>query len=490
VRRLASLASASVTALTLHPDRLLPPEPAARAIARELYEAVCDLPLICPHGHTDPRWFATDAPFENPTALLVTPDHYLTRMLYSQGVPLEALGVPPLDGGPVANPRAAWQTFADHVHLFRGTPSGVWLDHVLGEVFGVTERLTAETADASYDHIAECLAEPEFRPRALLDRFGIDVITTTDSPVDDLAHHRALTADGLGRRVLPTFRPDPVVDADHDGYAANVETLGAITGRNVARWDDYLGALFDRRADMIALGATATDHGHPTAHTADLPAATAQALLDGALRGTLDAGGKEDLRRQLLVEMARMSIEDGLVMQLHPGSRRNHNRLLHARFGRDVGGDIPGPTNYVDALRPLLDRFGNDRRFRLVLYTLDETTFSRELAPIAGHYPTVYLGPPWWFLDSVEGMLRFRRAVTDTAGFANTTGFVDDTRAFLSIPARHDVARRVDCRYLAELVGDHRLGIDDAREIAIDLAVDAPRRVFNLDRDDAGAAPR
>jgi glucuronate isomerase len=241
---------------------------------------------------------------------------------------------------------------------------------------------------------------------------------------------------------------------------------------------------------MIALGATATDHGHPTAHTVDLPAATAQALLDGALRGTLDATGKEDLRGQLLVEMARMSIEDGLVMQLHPGSRRNHNRLLHARFGRDVGGDIPGPTNYVDALRPLLDRFGNDRRFRLVLYTLDETTFSRELAPIAGHYPTVFLGPPWWFLDSVEGMLRFRRAVTDTAGFANTTGFVDDTRAFLSIPARHDVARRVDCRYLAELVGDHRLGIDDAREIAIDLAVDAPRRVFNLDRDDAGAAPR
>jgi glucuronate isomerase len=474
--------------LVLHPDRLLPPEPAARAIARELYDAVASLPLVCPHGHTDPRWFADDEPFENPTALLVTPDHYLLRMLYSQGVALEALGVRPLDGsGDVAGPREAWRTFAGHSHLFRGTPSALWLDHVLAEVFGVPHRLSDETADASYDHIAGCLADAAFRPRALLDRFSIEVLTTTDSPLDDLSAHRRAAADGLEGRVLPTLRPDAVVDPDHDDFVANVEQLGEITGRDINRWDEYLGALFDRRQASLELGATATDHGHPSAHTVDLDPSHAQSLLDRALTGKLDAAGKEDYRGQLLVEMARMSVEDGLVMQLHPGSRRNHNRLLHERFGRDVGADIPGPTNYVDGLRALLDAVGNDERFRLVLFTIDETTFSRELAPLAGHYPSVFLGPPWWFLDSVEGMLRFRRSVTETAGFANTTGFVDDTRAFLSIPARHDVSRRVDCRYLAELVSDHRLELEDAHELAVDIAADQSRRVFKLDRLDAAA---
>ncbi|MFM2076805.1 MAG: hypothetical protein RJA49_695 [Actinomycetota bacterium] len=466
--------------LVLHPDRLLPTEPAARTVARALYASVAELPLVCPHGHTDPRWFADDAPFEDPTSLLVTPDHYVTRMLYSQGVPLEAIGVRPLDGGPVAAPRDAWRTFATHYQLFRGTPSGMWLNHVLGDVFGITDRLDAETADATYDHIAACLAMPEFRPRALLDRFRIEVITTTDSPLSDLRHHRRLAETGGGGRVLPTFRPDPLVDPDHDGYRENVERLGELTGRDVHRWEEYLGALWDRRQLTVSLGATATDHGHPSAHTADLDAATSQSLLDRALLGTLDAGGKEDLRGQLLTEMARMSTEDGLVMQLHPGSRRNHNRAVHERFGRDMGADIPGPMNYVDALRPLLDRFGNDLRFRMVLFTLDETTFSRELAPLAGHYPSVYLGPPWWFLDSVEGMLRFRRTVTETTGFANVSGFVDDTRAFLSIPARHDVARRVDARYLAELVVDHRLEEDEAHEIVVDLAANRSREVFKL----------
>jgi glucuronate isomerase len=447
---------------------------------------VAQLPLVCPHGHTDPRWFADDEPFEDPTSLLVTPDHYVTRMLYSQGVPLEALGVRPLTGGAVAAPRDAWRTFANHFHLFRATPSGTWMQHVLGEVFGLTERLDADTADSSFDHIAEFLTRPEFRPRALLDRFRIEVITTTDSPLSDFRHHRHLAQlpdhVGMVGRVLPTFRPDPVVDPDHDGYADNVEQLGALTGRDVRRWDDYLGALWDRRQVTITLGATATDHGHPSAHTADLDTGTAQGLLDRALTGTLDAAGKEDLRGQVLMEMARMSTEDGLVMQLHPGSRRNHNRQVYERYGRDQGGDIPGPVNYVDALKPLLDRFGNDPRFRMVLFTLDESTFSRELAPLVGHYPALFLGPPWWFLDSVEGMLRFRRTVIETAGFANTTGFIDDTRAFLSIPARHDVARRVDCRFLSELVVDHRLELDEAHEIVTDLAADRSRRVFNLSR--------
>jgi glucuronate isomerase len=467
-------------ALRLHPDRLFSADPEARRVARALYDGVADLALLCPHGHTDPRWFADDEPFGDPTSLLVTPDHYLTRLLYSQGIPLEALGVQPRDGGAFASPRAAWRTFASHFHLFRGTPSAVWLNHVLGDVFGITQRLDESTADDTFDHIAACLAQPEFRPRALLDRFRIEVIATTDSPLSDLRHHERLADDPMAGRVRPTFRPDSVVDPDFDGYVENVERLGELTGRDVHRWSDYLAALWDRRQAMVALGAFATDHGHPSAHTANLDTATAQSLLDAALDGTLDSVGREELRGQLLTEMARMSTEDGLVMQLHPGSHRNHNRQVHERFGRDQGGDIPGPTNYVDALKPLLDRFGNHPRFRLVLFTLDESTFSRELAPLAGHYPAVYLGPPWWFLDSVEGMLRYRRTVTETAGFANTTGFIDDTRAFLSIPARHDVARRVDCRFLAELVLDHRLEIDEAHEIAVDLADGRSRHVFGL----------
>lgn len=468
--------------LLLHPDRLFSSDPTARSLAQELYSSVARLPIVSPHGHTDPQWFADDSAFADPASLLVTPDHYVTRLIYSQGTPMESLGVRPLDGGPVADARAVWRTFAEHYHLFRGTPSGLWLDHVFAEVFGLTERLDVASADRAYDQIADCLARPEFRPRALLDRFGIEVITTTDSPLSELPHHQRLAADGLGDRVLPTFRPDAVVDPEHQGYRENVEVLGALTGRAVHRWSEYLGALWDRRQVALKLGATATDHGHPSAHTADLDPDTAQSLLTRALQGTLDRAGCEDLRGQLLVEMARMSTEDGLVMQLHAGARRNHNRLVHERFGRDVGGDVPGPINFVEGLRPLLDRFGNDPRFRLILFTIDETTFSRELAPLAGHYPAVLLGPPWWFLDSVEGMLRFRRAVTETVGFANVTGFIDDTRAFMSIPARHDVARRVDCRYLAELVLDHRLELDDAHEIAVDLADGASRRAFNLGR--------
>jgi glucuronate isomerase len=469
------------TPLTLHPDRLFASDPIQRDIARELYDEIAHLPLLCPHGHTDPRWFADNEAFANPADLLVAPDHYLVRMLYSQGVALEALGIRPADGvGDVAGPRDAWRTFADHVHLFRGTPSGLWLDHALSDVFGVRVRLDSTTADETYDQIAECLAEDAFRPRALLDRFRIEVVATTDSPLSELGHHQRLAADGFGGRVIPTFRPDTVVDPDHERFTENLEHLGVLTGRDTSRWDDYLAALFDRRKHAISLGATATDNGPPSAFTTSLDARAAQSLLDGALAGSLDAGGTEQFRGQLLVELAAMSVEDGLVMQLHPGSRRNHNGPLYKRFGRDIGADIPGPVNYVDGLRPLLNRFGNDPRFRLVVFTLDESTFSRELAPLAGHYPAMFLGPPWWFLDSVEGMLRFRRLVTETAGFANTSGFVDDTRAFLSIPARHDVARRVDCRFLAELVSDHRLELADAHQIASDLTVGLPRRIFNL----------
>jgi glucuronate isomerase len=442
-----------------------------RAIARRLYEAVKDLPIVSPHGHTDPRWYAEDAPFPDPATLFVVPDHYIFRMLYSQGNGLEDLGIRPKDGAaPAFEPRTVWRLFAANYHLFRATPTRVWLDHVFATLFGFEERLSAKTADAYFDRISERLATPEFRPRALYERFGIEVIATTDSPLDSLAHHDTVRTSGWAGRVVPTYRPDSVVDPEFDGFRRNVETLGEIAGCDTATWRGYLEAHRQRRAFFKARGATATDHGHPSARTADLSPTEAEALFRRMLGGAASVEEADLFRAQMLTEMAAMSLDDGLVMQLHPGSLRNHNARIHRRFGRDMGADIPAPTDYVRALKPLLDRFGNEPRLTLILFTLDETTYGRELAPLAGHYPCLKLGPPWWFFDSPGGMRRFRDLTTETAGFYNTVGFNDDTRAYLSIPARHDMARRVDCAFLAELVTTHRLDEDEAAEVAHDLA--------------------
>ena len=470
-----------MTPLALHEDRLFPSDPLQRAIARRLYAEVRALPIVSPHGHTDPRWFAEDEPFRDPAQLLIVPDHYVYRMLYSHGVPLEELGVPRRDGKPVEQDgREIWRRFCEQWRLFRGTPTRMWFTQELVEVFGVREAPGPDTADRIYDQLADCLRKPEFRPRALFERFRIEVLATTESPLDPLPHHQKLRASGWMGRVITTYRPDPVVDQDFEGFAENVRRLGELTGEEATRWDGYLRALADRRAYFKAFGATATDHGHPTAATADLSRPDCERLFARALSGEATPEERETFRGQLLTEMARMSVEDGLVMQLHPGALRNHNAWLMAAFGRDKGADVPRCTDYVHALRPLLDRFGNDRRLRLILFTLDETSYARELAPLAGHYPVLKLGPPWWFHDSPEGMRRFREAVTETAGFYNTVGFNDDTRAFPSIPARHDVARRMDCSFLARLVAEHRLEEDEAREVAVDLAYRLVKQAYDL----------
>ncbi|THD81701.1 MAG: glucuronate isomerase [Phenylobacterium sp.] len=471
-------------ALELHPDRLFPADPVTRAIARALYAEVADLPILSPHGHTDPRWFAVDAPFEDAVALLLAPDHYLFRMLYSQGVAMGDLGVPDREGRTTAEPRTAWRLFAMNQHLFRGTPSAVWLDHVFAEVFGLTVRLSAETADTYFEAINAALATPEFRPRALFDRFGIEVLATTESPVDTLEHHAAIRASDWAKtsrgRVITAYRPDPVIDAEHEQFEDALRQFGELTGEEVMGWTGYLAAHRKRRAEFKAAGATSTDHGHPTAATADLPRVEAEALFKSVVAGRATPAEAELFRAQMLTEMAAMSLDDGLVMQIHPGSFRNHNRAVFERFGRDKGADIPTRTDYVHALKPLLDRFGNEAALSLILFTLDETSYARELAPLAGHYPALKLGPAWWFHDSPEGMRRFREQTTETAGFYNTVGFNDDTRAFLSIPARHDVSRRVDCGFLARLVAEHRLAEDEAAEVARDLAYNLAKRAYRL----------
>ncbi|HEU5068006.1 MAG TPA: glucuronate isomerase [Sphingomicrobium sp.] len=474
--------------LNFDPNRLFPADPGTRSIARELYTEVAGLPIVSPHGHTDPAWFATNAAWTNATELLLVPDHYLYRMLYSQGVGLEQLGVRSRKGSSDADPREAWRLFASHYYLFRGTPSRMWLDHVFAEVFGIDVLLDASTADLYYDRINAALATPEFRPRALFDRFNIELLATTEGADDPLKEHAAIRASGWNGRVITTYRPDSVVDPEHEDFRAALETFGEMTGEDITSWDGYLAAHRKRRADFRAAGATATDHGHLTPATANLPDAEKRALFAKIVSGRWSANDAELFRAQMLTEMAAMSVDDGMVMQIHPGSFRNHNRWLHETFGRDKGADIPQRVDYVRALKPLLDRFGNEARLSIILFTLDESTYARELAPLAGHYPCLKLGPAWWFHDSPEGMRRFREMTTETAGFYNTVGFNDDTRAFLSIPARHDVARRVDCSFLARLVAEGRIADWEAAELAHELAYDLVRRAYKLDDHQAEAA--
>jgi glucuronate isomerase len=462
-------------------DLLFPAEPGVRAIARDLHDTVKALPIVSPHGHTDPRWYAENEPFPDPAQLLIVPDHYIFRMLFSQGVPLDELGVKRLDGGAVeTDGRKIWRRFAENYHLFRGTPTRLWLDYVLEQVFGIHEPLTATTADEHYDLIATRLQTDDYRPRALFERFNIEVIATTEGALDDLAWHRKIRDSGWKGRVITAYRPDSVVDPDFEGFSANLDRLGELTGCNTGTWSGYLHAHRVRRVTFKEFGATSSDHGHATAETANLSDAAAEELFNRIRRGSADERERRLFRAQMLTEMAKMSLDDGLVLQIHPGSWRNHSPEVMQKFGRDKGFDIPTRTDYVTALKPLLDRVGLERNLTVIAFTLDESSYARELAPLAGVYPALKLGPAWWFHDSPEGMRRFREMTTETAGFYNTVGFNDDTRAFPSIPARHDVARRVDCAFLARLVSEHRLSENEAHELAQELAYTLAKKAYRL----------
>lgn len=465
--------------LELDPDRLLPVDPATRRVASEIYREVAGRPIVSPHGHVDPDLLVADEPFADPAALLVTPDHYVTRLLHAHGVPLERLGLGP--AGRAAPPREVWRTFCEHWWAFRGTPSRYWLETELHDVLGVRQQPSAGTADALFDEIGERLALPELRPRALFERFRIDVLATTDDPASDLAAHRSLAADpSFTGRVLPTFRPDAYLSVDGPHWTEHLARLAAVSGCDTSSFAGFLAALENRRRYFAEHGATATDYSAPDAACERLDHADAERCHRACREGSASAVEQRALRGHLLWELARMSSEDGLVMQFHPGVLRNHHRPTLDAYGADTGHDIPTTMEFTRALRPMLRDFGTNANFRLVLFTVDETTFSRELAPLAGFYPSVYVGAPWWFIDTPDAMRRFRRAVTDSAGFYKTSGFVDDTRAFCSIPARHDTARRIDAGYLAELVTTGVLGVEEAHETALDLVDTLPRKVFRL----------
>ncbi len=471
----------SAVAAVLEADRFFDPDPSVRRVARELYEETRRLPIVSPHGHVDPQVLASNEPFAEPAALIVKPDHYILRMLYAHGVPLESLGIPRRDGAPVeADPGKVWQRFADHYDRFHGTPTGAWLDYELHEVFGVPDRLSGETAPRIYDAVKEKLSSPEFRPRALFERFNIEVLVTTDKASDPLDHHRAIRESGWRGRVVPCFRPDALLAIAAPGWGAELEALRRQHGAPFADYTEFVRALAARRVFFQRMGATATDHAVLEPYTTLLQPDEAELLFQRARQGNATPADERHFTAHLLMEMARLSLEDGLVMQVHAGALRDHNRPLFEQFGPDRGGDIPVATEFTRNLRPLLNAYGNDPRFTLVLFTLDEATYSRELAPLAGHYPAVRLGPPWWFHDSVEGMRRFRERTTETAGIYKTAGFNDDTRAFCSIPARHDLARRVDANFLAGLVARHMIDLGDARPMARALAYELAKRTYKL----------
>jgi len=463
-------------------DRYFGPDPKQKEIAGQLYGLVADLPLLCPHGHVEPRIFADpDYAFGTPTEVLIIPDHYVYRMLYSQHIPLEALGIPRRDGGEVeTDHRKIWQTFAENFYLFRGTPTGMWLNHELVSVFGVTDKLTGESAQAVYDQIASRLATPEFRPRRLFERFKIEVLATTDSATDPLPHHQALRASTWPGRIVPTFRPDNVTQIDAPNWGQNIETLGAVCGFEITGCRTLIRALENRRAFFKSLGATAIDQASQTAYTGCLTDAEAESIFRRAWKGQATSDDAVRFTGHLVIESARMSLEDGLVMQFHVGAHRNYNPAIYERFGPDKGADIPVQGEFTRNLQPLLARFGNDPRLTLILFTLDESTYSRELAPLAGHYPSVKLGPPWWFHDSLNGMTRYREYVIETAGLYNTSGFVDDTRAFPSIPARHDLARRADANWIAGLVVRGIIDRTDAEAMCLDAAYRLAKRTYRF----------
>ena len=464
-------------------NRYFASDPAISRVAMDLYLSVKDLPLICPHGHVDPRLFADpDYQFGSPVDLLIIPDHYVFRMLYSQGISLDELGIPTLAGAQrKRDHRRIWQTVCDHWFLFRATPTGIWLRDELADVFGITLKINGANADVIYDAIEEKLRSAAFRPRALYERFKIEVLATTDAATDTLDQHQAIRDSGWNGRIIPTFRPDAVVNIDQDGWRENIDVLSEVSGVTVRDYDSYIQALEQRRGFFKSMGATATDHSALMAYTEVLSQAEADAILQRAFIGEATAKDAARFTGHMLIEMARMSREDGLVMQMHIGSYRNHNEQIYQRFGSDMGADIPIRGEFTKNLKAMLDQFGNHAEFTLILFNLDETTYSRELAPLAGHYPILRLGPPWWFFDSWLGMTRYFDNVVETAGIYNTVGFNDDTRAYPSIPTRHDVWRRVSADWLAGQLVRGFIDEEDAREMIRALAYDLAKQTYRLD---------
>jgi glucuronate isomerase len=468
--------------LKLHPDRFFDPNPTVRKIAREIYNTIKSMPIVSPHGHVDASIFAENKPFPNPTQLFLIPDHYIYRMLYSQGLAtIEELGVPDVDGTVYeSDPKKIWKVFASNYYLFNGTPSGVWLDYEFSNVFGIKEKLNEKNAFKIYDQLQAKINSKSFLPRTLFDKFNIEALTTTDAAFDNLEHHKKIKESGWKGKIVPCFRPDGVTDLSNPKWKENLVLLEKSVGYKITNYKKFVLALEERREFFKSMGATSTDHGVFSPYTHELTLKKAESIFQNALKNKSTDEDAKLFTAHMLMEMARMSIDDGLTMQIHPGSYRNHNEIIYNKFGLDKGCDIPMQTEFTFNLKELLNKYGNNKNLTVIIFTLDETAYSRELAPLAGHYPAMKLGPAWWFHDSIEGMTRYRQMVTETAGFYNTVGFNDDTRAFVSIPARHDVARRIDSNFLAGLVTKYIISKNEALQLAKELTYNLVKKAYKL----------
>ncbi|MEN9954281.1 MAG: hypothetical protein RL028_883 [Actinomycetota bacterium] len=466
-------------AQSLDSNRLLVSAGTDSAIALELYGEIRDLPIISPHGHVDPNLFVRNEKFESPTDLFIYHDHYITRLLHADGVSMVELRKPQSDAD-LSHAKNAWLKFFERWAMFAGTASGYWFQESLQTVFGITQEPSAENALAIFEQIALELARDEMSPIELLKSFNIEFLATTDDPCDDLAAHSILNGDaGLATRFAPTFRPDFYIDPRTEDWLERVQRICTMTSQLVNH-KGLVEALWLRRVFFKSQGAVSVDIGAATAFTTVLPTADAEALFEKAKAGTISEAEALLYRGNMITEMVRMSCEDELVITLHVGVHRNHSAPTLEKFGRDTGHDLPIQAEFVQNLKPVLDLYGLHPNLTLILFSLDESTWGREIAPLASFYPSVRIGAPWWFLDAPDSATRFREATVEIAGFYRGSGFIDDTRAFLSIPARHDMARKVEAAFLAKLVTQGRISIETARKIVTDIVVAIPKRAFKL----------
>lgn len=460
--------------MSMNSSKILPNDPQTKVLATRLYELIADLPIISPHGHVDPELLAKNEPFGNPTELFILKDHYVTRLLHSVGVDLS-------DIYKSSDPRKVWSIFYENYHVFSGTSSGYWFEETLRSIFAIKDLPSTENANRHYDLIASNLLEPAFLPKALAKRFNIEILATTDDPIDNLEYHREISKDSsFETKVVPTFRPDRYLDPRSIGWKENIEKLLAVVNLKENNYKNFISALEDRRQYFKQHGAFSSDHGVFEPYTCILDEKVASEIYQSALIGTASENELRDFAGHMLVEMARMATVDGLVMTIHAGVVRNHHEDTLKAFGPDTGHDLPVTCEWVQNLRPLLNAYGLSKNLKVVLFSLDETNWSREIAPLASFYPSVFIGAPWWFLDAPEAIQRFRASTVDIAGFYKGSGFIDDTRAFLSIPARHDLARRSDSAYLAKMVSEGRITFEQALKISVDLVTTIPRKAFNL----------
>ena len=466
----------------MHPDRFLSSNSTNRNFAHNLYQSAKKIPIFAPHGHVDPSLFsAPDANFGNPVDLFIKPDHYVIRTLYSNGIPLEKLGIPPKGESVDYDPRSAWELFCTNFYLFRATPSGVWLTTSLSDVFGIEHKISKETANFTYDILVEKLSSTEFSPRNLFERFNIEFLATTDSAADSLTHHQSIRNSKWKGNIVPTFRFDSLVHFLNPGWIDEINRLALLSNIEIHNFRSFIQALENRRVFFRSLGATASDFSAESAFTEELPLHQIDEIFQRALKGHADQHDATRFVAHMLMEMARMSADDGMVMQFHAGIHRNHNIALYQQFGADIGGDIPVSVEFTRNFKPLLQRFGNHPNFKLILFTLDESTYTRELAPLAGHYPALRLGPPWWFNDSLNGIERYLNQVMESAGLYKTAGFNDDTRGFCSIPARHDLWRRQAANWLADLLARHVIDEEDAHQMMFELCIGLARSAYKME---------